>query len=99
MGLKLEPKEYYIWSSRGYLYYQKGMYGLAILDYNKAIELLESQSSKASTYNGDGEIYFMRGQVYIKLDLMGEACDDFNKALSLGYNEAKSKIAEYCDLD
>jgi tetratricopeptide (TPR) repeat protein len=95
-ALELNPYEYYIWGSSGKLNYCKGNYNKTIADMNKALELINSRASKASSSENVGFYYYYRGLAYLNLKKKTLACNDFTKAKELGYDDASVQIQKNC---
>lgn len=86
LALELEKNEWFIWDTRGEIYYNLSMFEKSLLDLDKAIELHEDENS-----------YFIRGLVHIKLGQLEKGCKDLSKSGELGNNEAFEKIKIYCN--
>ena len=85
IALELDKTEWFIWDTRGEIYYNLSNYEKSLKDLNRAIELKENDNS-----------YYIRGLVYIKLGQKEKACKDFSKSGELGNSEAYDKIKIYC---
>lgn len=85
-ALELDKTEWYIWDTRGEIYFNLEKYEKSLIDLNKAIELKENDNS-----------YFLRGLVLIKLNLKEKGCNDLSKSGELGNTEAYEKIKIYCN--
>jgi tetratricopeptide (TPR) repeat protein len=83
-ALSLNDSLWYIWDTRGELYYKIGKYQESISDMTKAISLMEHDNS-----------YYYRGLAKIMLKLNG-GCEDFSRAGELGKKEAYEAIKQYC---
>ncbi|NRT11424.1 tetratricopeptide repeat protein [Flavobacterium sp. 14A] len=84
-ALALDKTEWFIWDTRGEIYYNLAIYDKSLKDLNKAIELKENDNS-----------YFLRGLVYIKLGQKEKGCKDLSKSGELGNSEAYEKIKINC---
>jgi tetratricopeptide (TPR) repeat protein len=84
-ALELDKTEWFIWDTRGEIYYNLANYEKSLKDLNKAIELKENDNS-----------YFLRGLVYIKLGQKEKGCKDLSKSGELGNTEAYEKIKINC---
>lgn len=94
-ALNLEPKESYIWGTRGELYYHIHEYESCISDMTKAIELEENRETKADS-DDPGVPFYFRGLSEIHLGRRVEGCKDLEKALELGMSEAIDYLSKYC---
>lgn len=75
--IDLNPRHAEAYKRRGDLYLSQGQYELALVDFNRAIELeSENESENAMTY-------YRRGCVYIQREDNELALADFNKAIEL----------------
>jgi tetratricopeptide (TPR) repeat protein len=84
-ALELDKTEWFIWDTRGEIYYNLANYDKSLKDLNKAIELKENDNS-----------YFLRGLVYIKLGQKEKGCKDLSKSGELGNTDAYEKIKINC---
>ena len=84
-ALELDKTEWFIWDTRGEIYYNLANYDKSLKDLNKAIELKENDNS-----------YFLRGLVYIKLGQKEKGCKDLSKSGELGNIDAYEKIKINC---
>ena len=84
-ALELDKTEWFIWDTRGEIYYNLANYDKSLKDLNKAIEIKENDNS-----------YFLRGLVYIKLGQKEKGCKDLSKSGELGNTDAYEKIKINC---
>ena len=80
-ALELDKTEWFIWDTRGEIYYNLANYDKSLKDLNKAIEIKENDNS-----------YFLRGLVYIKLGQKEKGCKDLSKSGELGNTDAYEKL-------
>ena len=85
-ALELDKTEWFIWDTRGEIYYNLANYEKSLKDLNKAIELKENDNS-----------YYLRGLVYLKLGQKEKGCRDLSKSGELGNTEAYEKIKLNCN--
>jgi S1-C subfamily serine protease/Tfp pilus assembly protein PilF len=92
-AVDMEPKESYIWGSRGELYYKREDYKACIRNMEKAVELAE----KTNTRNSDpGLPHYLMGLSKIKLGKVTEGCKDLSRAGEMGKTAAYNAISTYC---
>ena len=85
-ALEMDKSEFYIWDTRGELYYHIGEYEKSIKDMDKAIKIQKNANS-----------YYFRALANLKLDKKSKACSDFSKAGELGEIKAYKQIFENCN--
>ena len=76
-GIRLDPSDPFVFSSRGIVYMRKGQYEKAITDFTKTIRL---EPKFAAAYRA-------RGLAYKHLGKLSEAEADFAEAKKRGYNK------------
>jgi len=86
IALNLDKSKFYIWDTRGEIYYNMEQYENSIKDMTKAIELEKNPNS-----------FIIRGLSNLKLDNKSKACSDFSKAGELGESKAYENISKYCN--
>ena len=84
-ALELEKSLWYIWDTRGEIYFKLGQYNEAIKDMNKAIEIEEHDNS-----------FYIRGLARLKLGQNEIGCKDLSKAGELGEAKAYEAMKQYC---
>lgn len=84
-AIELNQGHWYIWDTRGELYFQLGNYQKCIDDMTKAIELKPDQNS-----------YYFRGIAKIKLGNKSGGCQDLSKSGELGNANAYTEIQKSC---
>ncbi len=85
-AIRLNPKAWDIYLSRGKLQLEKKKYEEAISDFSLAIK-----------YNASsGEAYYYRGACKDALKDSKGACADLKKAAALHHNEAEIRLNRYC---
>jgi tetratricopeptide (TPR) repeat protein len=84
-AIELNQSHWYIWDTRGELYFQLGNYQKCIDDMTKAIELKPDLNS-----------YYFRGIAKIKLDNKSGGCQDLSKSGELGNANAYIEIQKNC---
>jgi tetratricopeptide (TPR) repeat protein len=85
-ALSMDETEWFIWDTRGEIYYNLGDYNKSIKDLTKAIKIKENENS-----------YYFRGLAFIKLGQKEKSCKDLSKAGELGNELAYQKIKENCN--
>lgn len=85
-ALELDQTEWYIWDTRGELYYKLNKFEECIADMNKSIAIKESNNS----------LYY-RGLAKIKLNQKDEGCKDLAKSKLLGNSFASKEIESLCN--
>jgi len=90
MAIKLEPHNDNFYFARGGIYAVLDNIELALQDFNKGIEV----NPKNST------LFFVRAGLYRKFLKDNEkAIEDYKKAADLGYNDAKTALKDYYNID
>ncbi|MBL7909064.1 MAG: serine protease [Bacteroidia bacterium] len=84
-ALDLEKSLWYIWDTRGEIYYKLAQYNEAIKDMNKAIGIEEHDNS-----------FYIRGLARIKLGQNESGCKDLSKAGELGEIKAYDAMKQHC---
>ena len=84
-ALDLNKSTWFIWDTRGEIYYKLGQYDLAIKDLNRAIQIDENSNS-----------FYIRGLSKIKLGQIENGCTDLTKAVELGKTDAYEFKKQYC---
>ena len=85
-ALEIDEKEWFIWDTRGEIYFNIGKYDDAISDLSKAIKIEKHDNS-----------YYLRGLAYIKKGNKEKGCKDLSKAGELGNGDAYEAINENCN--
>ena len=85
-ALEIDEKEWFIWDTRGEIYFNIGKYDVAISDLSKAIKIEKHDNS-----------YYLRGLAYIKKGNKEKGCKDLSKAGELGNGDAYEAINENCN--
>ncbi len=84
-AIDLNSNQWFIWDTRGELYFQLGNYMKCIDDMTKAIELKPDQNS-----------YYFRGLAKIKIGNKDGGCQDLSKSGELGNVNAYTEIKKNC---
>ena len=84
-AIELNPNLWYIWDTRGEIYFQLGYSKKCIEDMTKAISIKPDKNS-----------YFFRGLAKIKMSNKSEGCQDLSKSGELGNAEAYTEIKKNC---
>jgi tetratricopeptide (TPR) repeat protein len=84
-AIQLNSNQWYIWDTRGEIYFQLGYYQKCIEDMTKAISIKADQNS-----------YFFRGFAKIKMSDKTSGCQDLSKSGELGNANAYTEIKKYC---
>ena len=85
-ALQTEKNIWYIWDTRGEIFYHMGQYKKSIEDMDKSLSLEKHYNS-----------FYIRGLAKIKLGQKEEGCTDLSMAGELGKTEAYEKIKELCN--
>lgn len=85
-ALNLDETEWYIWDTRGEIYFNLGEFDKCVADLTKAIEIKENDNS-----------YYLRGLARLKLGFKAKGCNDLSKAGELGNADAYSEISKNCN--
>ncbi len=84
-AIELNPNQWYIWDTRGEIYFQLGYFKKCIEDMTKAISIKPDQNS-----------YFFRGLAKIQMSNKVDGCQDLSKSGELGNANAYTEIKKYC---
>lgn len=85
IALKYDKTKWFIWDTRGEIYFKQKKFVECINDMSQAIEIDESLSDNS---------FYYRGLAKIKSKIDG--CPDLKQAFELGKKEAQSEIAKSC---
>jgi tetratricopeptide (TPR) repeat protein len=85
-ALELDKTEYYIWDTRGEIYYNLGNFDKCILDMTKALSIKENDNS-----------FYYRGLSEIQLGQKVNGCKDLSKSGELGNEKAYEEISKNCN--
>jgi tetratricopeptide (TPR) repeat protein len=86
-ALELNSTHWYIWDTRGELYYEIGNYKESI-----------SAMSKAHELNQNGNSLFYRGLSYIAIGESLKGCMDLAKASGMGNKDAERELKRKCEI-
>ena len=84
-AIQLNSSKWYIWDTRGEIYFKTGYSKKCIEDMNMAISI-----------KPDANSYFYRGLAKIKMGDAENGCKDLSKSGELGKTEAYSEIKSNC---
>lgn len=85
-ALELDKTEWYIWDTRGEIYYNLGKFDKCILDMTKALSIKENANS-----------FYYRGLSEIQLGEKENGCIDLSRSGELGNEKVYEKISKNCN--
>jgi tetratricopeptide (TPR) repeat protein len=82
-AIELSPDDYLFVGARGAALLKGGMKQQAILDLNRAFEMITSEIDKGEKTPCEGEAYIKRGYIAVSLQRLPDAIKDFDTAIRL----------------